>query len=183
MTPGGAKPVSTTTSGTESPAGKIWLKPKKEEKTKIEKEDEKDEKEKKEEKEEKSESKQNGQENENVSNRDFVRSSRPNSLVAGLNGDIGFPLGKDVPEGPVKTTEIKSPEEATGVKSPSPEHWKVQVETGAKIDWTEGSNLLDLSIGNDSNNNESSIKEKSIESSGSGQTAGNDESKGQEPLL
>jgi len=56
------------------------------------------------------------------------RSPRPTS----------FPIAKMLADGPVKTTEIKSPEEVTGVKSPSPESWTVQMDTGGALTWMNG---------------------------------------------
>ncbi|XP_053208534.1 uncharacterized protein LOC128392528 isoform X2 [Panonychus citri] len=82
---------------------------------------------------------------------DQTRSPRPNSLVSSItttNGGSGLssPPGI-ISDGPVKTTEIKSPEEVTGVKSPSPELWRVAIDTGADINWTEAKpasgNLVD----------------------------------------
>ncbi|KAI1296559.1 hypothetical protein HDE_04938 [Halotydeus destructor] len=43
-----------------------------------------------------------------------------------------------MPEGPVKTTDIKSPEEMTGVKSPPPETWAVELDNGSPLNWTNG---------------------------------------------
>lgn len=39
---------------------------------------------------------------------------------------------------PLRTTQVKSPEELTGIKSPSPESWKVSIEKGG-LNWVNGS--------------------------------------------
>lgn len=39
---------------------------------------------------------------------------------------------------PLRTTEVKSPEQLTGIKSPSPESWKVSIEKGG-LQWVNGS--------------------------------------------
>jgi hypothetical protein len=41
-----------------------------------------------------------------------------------------------LPSGPVRTTQVKSPEEITGVKSPSPESWTVPIDKG--LNWMNG---------------------------------------------
>lgn len=38
---------------------------------------------------------------------------------------------------PLRTTQVKSPEELTGIKSPSPESWKVSIEKGG-LNWVNG---------------------------------------------
>lgn len=38
---------------------------------------------------------------------------------------------------PLRTTDVKSPEELTGIKSPSPESWKVSIEKGG-LNWVNG---------------------------------------------
>ncbi|XP_074599662.1 uncharacterized protein LOC141854023 [Brevipalpus obovatus] len=153
VTPGGAKPVSSGPSS--APAGKIWLKPKKDEKAVEVKPSPKEPESKR----EKTSTSQNDKPS-NLSERSSIpsiassgedqpKSPRPNSLIGnGLNGEVG--LMKVLDEGPVKTTEIKSPEEVTGVKSPSPELWKVQVDTGANVNWTDGSENI---MAGDTNNN------------------------------
>lgn len=56
------------------------------------------------------------------------RSPRPNS----------FSVTNILSDGPVKTTDIKSSEEVTGVKSPSPESWTVEIDTGDPLNWLNG---------------------------------------------
>ncbi|XP_053208538.1 uncharacterized protein LOC128392531 [Panonychus citri] len=66
---------------------------------------------------------------------DQLRSPRPNCFISSITRVNGQSLPS--PGSAVKTTEIKSPEEVTGVKSPSPEAWKVAFETGNGINWTQ----------------------------------------------
>lgn len=76
------------------------------------------------------------------------RSPRPTSFPSSIsNGVVTSPPSSVVssggrpprmPDGPVKTTDIKSPEEVTGVRSPSPESWTVQMDTGHPLTWTNG---------------------------------------------
>lgn len=50
----------------------------------------------------------------------------------------GISVAPALPDGPVKTTEIKSSEEVTGVRSPSPESWTVELDTGDPLKWLNG---------------------------------------------
>jgi hypothetical protein len=66
------------------------------------------------------------------------KSPRPTSLTGSVNNNNNnqekpIPV---LPSGPVKTTQIRSPEEITGIKSPSPESWTVPIEGG--LNWMNG---------------------------------------------
>ncbi len=66
------------------------------------------------------------------------KSPRPTSLTAkdknkNNSGNVSIP---PLPSGPVRTTQVKSPEEITGVKSPSPESWTVPIDKG--LNWMNG---------------------------------------------
>ncbi|XP_015786884.1 uncharacterized protein LOC107364090 isoform X3 [Tetranychus urticae] len=206
-TPAGARPASV-----ESEGGKIWLKPRKEDKSTtgsdkgdsekkdstIKPEDGGDSKRKasegengapagasslgtsgsltpllspreKEGRKDEDETASNNTKSPNTSD-DQPRSPRPNSLVGSIgsitNGGIDLASPPALPDGPVKTTEIKSPEEVTGVKSPSPELWRVTVDTGTDINWTESkpANIVDNNNKVNSNNNGIGEKDASLES-------------------
>lgn len=145
-------------------AGKIWLKPKKEDKGKNEHLEKKDKI---------SEPKKSVGEG-SWSEPDFVKSIRPNSFISsGVHNErIVHSRGKDVPEGLNSGAKIESPEEIIEAKSSSPEHLNVEIESGVESDFTnEDCKSGNFSLGLDSNEN--LIKEKSIEPDQGTLNAGN----------
>ncbi len=79
------------------------------------------------------------------------KSPRPTSLTANDNsknnsGHVSIP---PLPSGPVRTTQVKSPEEITGVKSPSPESWTVPIDKG--LNWMNGETPTNFGAKHNSN--------------------------------
>lgn len=66
------------------------------------------------------------------------KSPRPTSLSMTNGVDFSKQPPPPLPSGPVATTKIRSPEEVTGVKSPSPESWTVPIDTNANLNWING---------------------------------------------
>lgn len=69
-----------------------------------------------------------------------TRSSLQGSLIAEAAAKAAAQSGKNgqVASGPVKVTDIKTPEEATGIKSPEPESWTVEIESDNALIWMNG---------------------------------------------
>lgn len=69
-----------------------------------------------------------------------ARSSLQGSLIAEAAAKAAAQTSKngDIVSGPVKVTDIKTPEEATGIKSPDPESWTVEIESDNALVWMNG---------------------------------------------
>ena len=131
--PRSADKQSKTSAMSESPKpeGKIWLKPKP--KATEEKKEEKKEKPSKLPTNSGHTTKQSDKGNGGP------KSPRPTTLTTSGNGKNEKEKPKEkppIPSGPIRTTQIKSPEEITGVKSPSPESWTVPIDR--QLNWING---------------------------------------------
>ena len=130
-----SKPVAAPTESPK-PEGKIWIKAKP--KTQTEEPKKKPSNELPIKTDDKKTPTDNGNEGPKSPRPTTLNMGNDNSTVNGNDKSVSQPQQKrpPLPSGPIRTTQVKSPEEITGVKSPSPESWTVELDKG--LTWVNG---------------------------------------------